>query len=66
MGDFYRFTDLAGVPYLEYSNENSGWNCIAVQLTEEQFEIINDYLTEEDDKKNEFFKSFLTNIKEKE
>lgn len=38
MGDYYELKTLAGVSYIEYSNEKTGWNEIAVQLTDEQLE----------------------------
>ena len=63
MGGFYGVKDLAGVWYLEYQNEDTGWNCIAVQLTIEQMEAVEEFSQRQQDEAHSFYRDLLTKMK---
>lgn len=63
MGDDYNYKELAGIPYIEYRNHDSGWNDAALKLTNEQFEKINDYFCKEDEARKAFLRSIVDEVK---
>lgn len=63
MGDFYELRELAGVYYLEYQNENSGWNSIAVELEPEQYFQISEFTSKQEKEKQDFLANFLKGMK---
>lgn len=42
MGDWYDVVWLAGVPYIEYSNDSTDWRPTAKQMTKEQYKALED------------------------
>lgn len=59
MGDWYELKWLAGVSYLEYQNEKSGWRTIAVELTEEQSKAVDKHNEALIEMQNRFYKKIL-------
>ena len=63
MGDWYEVKELAGVYYIEYQSEASGWNPIAVELTNEQAFQVEEFIDKQANEKHEFMKALIASMK---
>ena len=63
MGDFYQVVELAGVFYIEYQSEKTGWNTIAVQLTNNQSLETKAFFKKQADEKRAFLKGMIAAAK---
>ena len=63
MGSDYKYKELAGISYIEYRDDHTGWNDVALKLTNDQFEKINDYLINQDNEMKKFLKSIVEESK---
>jgi hypothetical protein len=59
MGDNYQLIVLAGITYLEYCNSNTGYNSVAVELTEEQEQKCQKFYDKQSSIEREFLKSII-------
>jgi hypothetical protein len=57
MGDSYQLKVLTDITYLEYCNSNTGYNLVAVELTEEQEQKCQEFYDEQRSIEREFLKS---------
>jgi len=63
MGDWYEIKELAGVYYIDYQNDNTGWNNIAIQLTDSQAIEVEAFVEKQLEDKHEFLKAFVGSMK---
>ena len=63
MGDWYEVKELAGVFYIEYCNENTGWNTIALELTDRQCLEVEAFTEKQAENRSEFLKGVIDLIK---
>ncbi len=63
MGDWYEIKELAGVYYIDYQNDNTDWNNIAIQLTDSQSIEVEAFVEKQLEDKHEFLKAFIESMK---
>lgn len=59
MGDYYEIQFLADTPFIVYQNKNTGYQTVCVELTPEQFTLVDRLMRKHDTETTELLKGII-------